>query len=152
MAIMTTYAFDYFDSSFHTPDEVVDTLGIPVVVTMSEKEDRIGAVWSRVISISASSLSVLRPIRVSAGHGTHREALAALLFGIESGLGFMTLIASPGMGKTTILFEALARLREKARTVFLFQTIQNPIDLVRALLIDWGKRKPQGSLVDLEHG
>jgi len=81
---------------------------------------------------------------------THREALAALLFGIESGLGFMTLIASPGMGKTTILFEALARLRDKARTVFLFQTIQNPIDLVRALLIDLGDGDPQGSLVDLE--
>ncbi len=81
---------------------------------------------------------------------THREALAALLFGIESGLGFMTLIASPGMGKTTILFEALARLRDRARTVFLFQTIQNPIDLVRALLIDLGEKDPQGSLVDLE--
>ena len=81
---------------------------------------------------------------------THREALAALLFGIESGLGFMALIASPGMGKTTILFEALARLRERARTVFLFQTIQNPTDLVRALLIDLGEKDPQGTLVDLE--
>jgi general secretion pathway protein A len=81
---------------------------------------------------------------------THREALAALLFGIESGVGFMTLIASPGMGKTTILFETLARLGERARTVFLFQTIQNPIDLVRALLIDLGEKDPQGSLVDLE--
>ncbi|MFZ0745012.1 MAG: AAA family ATPase [Terracidiphilus sp.] len=81
---------------------------------------------------------------------THREALAALLFGIESGLGFITLIASPGMGKTTILFEALARLGETARTVFLFQTIQNPTDLIRALLIDLGEKDPQGSLVDLQ--
>jgi uncharacterized protein involved in exopolysaccharide biosynthesis len=38
VAIMTTYGFDYFDSSFHTPEEVVDTLGIPVVVTMSKKK------------------------------------------------------------------------------------------------------------------
>ncbi len=81
---------------------------------------------------------------------THREALAALLFGIESGLGFMTLIASPGMGKTTIIFEALARLRDRARTVFLFQTIQDPVDLVRAVLIDLGEKDPRGSLVDLE--
>jgi uncharacterized protein involved in exopolysaccharide biosynthesis len=36
-ATMTTYAVDHFDSSFHTPAEVVDTLGIPVVVTMSKK-------------------------------------------------------------------------------------------------------------------
>jgi general secretion pathway protein A len=81
---------------------------------------------------------------------THREALAALLYGIESGLGFIALTANPGMGKTTILFEALARLGESARTVFLFQAIQNPTDLVRALLIDLGEKDPQGTLVDLE--
>lgn len=81
---------------------------------------------------------------------THREALAALLYGIESGLGFVSLIANPGMGKTTILFEALARLDGKVRTVFLFQSIQTPIDLFRALLIDLGEKDPPGNLVDLE--
>jgi len=81
---------------------------------------------------------------------THREALAALLYGIDSGLGFISLIASPGMGKTTILFEALARLGDSVRTVFLFQSIQTPIDLFRALLIDLGEKNPQGSVVDLE--
>jgi general secretion pathway protein A len=29
---------------------------------------------------------------------THREALSSLVYGIESGLGFVTLIAKPGMG------------------------------------------------------
>lgn len=81
---------------------------------------------------------------------THREALAALLYGIESGLGFVSLIANPGMGKTTILFEALERLGDTARTVFLFQSIQNPLDLFRALLIDLGEKNPPGSVVDLE--
>jgi uncharacterized protein involved in exopolysaccharide biosynthesis len=38
IATMTTYTFDYFDSSFHTPGDVVDTLGIPLVVTMSKKK------------------------------------------------------------------------------------------------------------------
>ncbi len=37
LSIMTAYAFDYFDSSFHSPAEVVDMLGIPVVVPMSKK-------------------------------------------------------------------------------------------------------------------
>jgi uncharacterized protein involved in exopolysaccharide biosynthesis len=37
-AIMTTYAFDHFDSSFHTPTDVAGTLGIPVVVTMSKQK------------------------------------------------------------------------------------------------------------------
>jgi uncharacterized protein involved in exopolysaccharide biosynthesis len=37
VSAMTAYGFDYFDSSFHTPAQVVDMLGIPVVVTMSKK-------------------------------------------------------------------------------------------------------------------
>jgi general secretion pathway protein A len=81
---------------------------------------------------------------------THREALAALLYAIESGLGFVSLIADPGMGKTTILFEALGRLRDTVRTVFLFQSIQTPLDLFRALLIDLGEKSPSGSVVDLQ--
>ena len=34
---------------------------------------------------------------------THREALASLFYGIQSGRGFTALIAPPGMGKTTLL-------------------------------------------------
>jgi len=52
----------------------------------------------------------------------HREALASLFYGIETGRGFLALIAAPGMGKTTLLFQLLERLRGSARTVFLFQT------------------------------
>jgi uncharacterized protein involved in exopolysaccharide biosynthesis len=37
VSVMTAYGFDYFDSSFHTPAEVADTLGIPVVVTMPKR-------------------------------------------------------------------------------------------------------------------
>jgi general secretion pathway protein A len=81
---------------------------------------------------------------------THREALASLLYGVESGLGFVALTANPGMGKTTLLFEALRRMQETARTVFLFQTIATPIDLVRALLIDLGIKEVQGTLVELQ--
>jgi len=81
---------------------------------------------------------------------THREALASLLYGVESGLGFVTLTANPGMGKTTILFEALRRIQETAKTVFLFQTIATPLDLVRALLIDLGVKDTQGTLVELQ--
>src|ERR1700723_3530457 len=69
---------------------------------------------------------------------THREALASLLYGIQSGLGFVALTAKPGMGKTTLLFEVLGKMKETTKTVFLFQTILTPLDLVRALLIDLG--------------
>ena len=80
----------------------------------------------------------------------HREALASLLYGIEAGRGFIALIASPGMGKTTLLFHALNQLRNKAKTVFLFQTISTPLDLLRAILTDLGVRETQGSLVEMQ--
>ncbi|MBB6145192.1 uncharacterized protein involved in exopolysaccharide biosynthesis [Silvibacterium bohemicum] len=38
LSLSTAYAADYFDSSFHTPAQVVDMLGIPVVVTVSKKK------------------------------------------------------------------------------------------------------------------
>jgi general secretion pathway protein A len=51
---------------------------------------------------------------------THREALASLKYGFYSNRGFTSLIAPPGMGKTTLLFRFLEDIRESARTVFLF--------------------------------
>jgi capsular polysaccharide biosynthesis protein len=37
LAISAAYLGDYFDTSFHTPAQVMDTLGIPVVVAVSKK-------------------------------------------------------------------------------------------------------------------
>jgi len=51
---------------------------------------------------------------------THREALASLAYAFFSNRGFTSLIAPPGMGKTTLLFRFLDDIRESARTVFLF--------------------------------
>jgi TonB family protein len=64
----------------------------------------------------------------------HREALASLLYGIETGLGFGALVAQPGMGKTTLLFHILEQYRGSARTAFIFNTQCNSFDLLRALL------------------
>lgn len=81
---------------------------------------------------------------------TQQEALASVLFGIESGLGFVALTAKPGMGKTTLLFEAIRRIGDKAKTVFLFQTISTPEDLLRALLVDLGVKEIKGSLAETQ--
>lgn len=68
----------------------------------------------------------------------HREALASLFYGIETGCGFVALIAPPGMGKTTLLIQLLERLRKSARTVFLFQTQCDSREFFRYLLTDLG--------------
>ena len=68
----------------------------------------------------------------------HRQALAALTYGTESNRGFLTLIAQPGMGKTSLLFRYLEGLRNKARTVFLFQTDGDSRDLMSYILADLG--------------
>jgi general secretion pathway protein A len=78
---------------------------------------------------------------------THREALASLLYGVSVGRGFMALIARPGMGKTTLLFQLLQHFERSARTVFLFQTQNTPRDFLRSLLADLGVDSDDGDLV-----
>jgi len=70
--------------------------------------------------------------------GSHREALASLFYGVETGRGLMALVAPPGMGKTTLLFRLLDHLQRSARTAFLFQTQCDSFGLMRYLLGDLG--------------
>jgi general secretion pathway protein A len=81
---------------------------------------------------------------------THREALASLLYGAKSGCGFVAMIAKPGMGKTTLLFQALDQLRDQATTVFLFQTMCTPHEFLRAILVDLGVEQTDGTLFELQ--
>ena len=78
---------------------------------------------------------------------THREALASLSYGVQAGRGFMSIIAKPGMGKTTLLFQLLQQLEHSARTVFLFQSLCSPEDLLRSLLHDLGTEDHGGDIV-----
>lgn len=68
----------------------------------------------------------------------HREALASLYYGIEANRGFLSLIARPGMGKTTLLFHLLAKFEHTARTAFLFQTQCSSREFMRFLLAEIG--------------
>jgi general secretion pathway protein A len=78
---------------------------------------------------------------------THREALASLFYSIASERGFMTLIAPPGMGKTTLLYQLMERLRPTTRMAFLFQTQCDSTDLMRYLLADLGCGTPGQDVV-----
>ena len=65
---------------------------------------------------------------------THSEALASLSIGIEDNRGFFALIAEPGMGKTTLLYHLLEKLRDTSRTVLLFQTQCNCGEFIEYIL------------------
>ena len=69
---------------------------------------------------------------------THREALASLVCGIETGLGFLALIAKPGMGKTTLLFSLLEKFRSSTRSAFLFQTQCTSREFMQFLISELG--------------
>jgi general secretion pathway protein A len=71
---------------------------------------------------------------------THCEALASLKYGYSSNRGFITLIAPPGMGKTTLLFRFLEEIRHSARTAFIFDIdpLCEPREIVSFILRDIG--------------
>jgi N-acetylmuramoyl-L-alanine amidase/type II secretory pathway predicted ATPase ExeA len=78
---------------------------------------------------------------------THCEALDSLTDGILGGRGFLALIAEPGMGKTTLLYQMLDGLRDTARTVFLFQTQCNSREFFQYLLSELGVNSDAMGLV-----
>lgn len=77
----------------------------------------------------------------------HREALASLFYAIESGRGFSSLIAEPGLGKTTLLFQLLRRWRGYVHSAFLFQTQCDSRELIRYLLQDLGLKSDDNDVV-----
>jgi type II secretory pathway predicted ATPase ExeA len=77
----------------------------------------------------------------------HREALASLFYGIETGRGFLSLVAEPGMGKTTLLFQLLQRWKGYVHSAFLFQTQCDSRELVRYLLDDLGLKSDGQDIV-----
>jgi general secretion pathway protein A len=69
---------------------------------------------------------------------THREAIASLFYGIQTGRGFMAMVAKPGMGKTTLLVQLLKKFQSTARTAFLFNTQCNSREFLEGLANELG--------------
>ncbi len=69
---------------------------------------------------------------------THSKAFNSLSRGLEAGCGFLALIAGPGMGKTTLVFQLLNQLDQTSHAVFLFQTQCDSRELLRYVLSGLG--------------
>src|SRR6266403_1608591 len=69
---------------------------------------------------------------------THREALASVLHGLNTGRGFTALIAGAGMGKTALLRLIVQKLQGSTRTAFLSQSRCSSRELLTSLLVSLG--------------
>jgi type II secretory pathway predicted ATPase ExeA len=69
---------------------------------------------------------------------THTDALASLSEGISDTRGFLALIAEPGMGKTTLLYQMLEQLQDSARAVLIFQSECTSREFIEYILHDLG--------------
>jgi general secretion pathway protein A len=81
---------------------------------------------------------------------THRDAIEALQHGITSGRGFSALIADPGMGKTTLLFDLLGKASGAATRVFLSQPQLTAKELVRSVLEKLGIQDDSDEIVVMQ--
>ncbi len=69
---------------------------------------------------------------------THREGLATLVYGINSGKGFMLLTGEVGTGKTTLLHALLGRLDSRVASSLIFNPLLEPLDFFRLLFEEFG--------------
>ena len=63
----------------------------------------------------------------------HREGLATLVYGVQSGKGFVILTGEVGTGKTTLLHALLAQLESNIHSAFIFNPRLEPLDFFRVL-------------------
>jgi general secretion pathway protein A len=73
---------------------------------------------------------------------THREGLATLVYGVQSGKGFVMLTGEVGTGKTTLLHALLGQLDASTASAFLFNPKLEPLDFFRMLFDEYGIEEP----------
>jgi general secretion pathway protein A len=70
----------------------------------------------------------------------HREAFAALKYGLIERRGFVTLVGEVGTGKTSLVYRLLRDLGPDVRTAYLANPLQSFEDILASLLQDLGVR------------
>ena len=73
----------------------------------------------------------------------HREALSALVYGVESRRGFIQITGEIGTGKTTLCRALLQRLDDKVHSALVFNPKLSEFELLQTIVEDFGI-KPGG--------
>jgi len=71
----------------------------------------------------------------------HREGLATLVYGVQSGKGFVLLTGEVGAGKTTLLHALLRQLDSGTSSAFIFNPCLSPLDFFELLFQEYGIEK-----------
>jgi general secretion pathway protein A len=75
--------------------------------------------------------------------GSHKEALAQLVYGIKARRGFVVLTGEVGTGKTTLIHSVLRELNDgHTHSAFIFNLIGSQKDLLRSVCQDFGLTPP----------
>jgi len=69
---------------------------------------------------------------------THREGLATLVYGVQSGKGFVLLTGEVGTGKTTLLHALLSQLDSSTASAFIFNPRLDTMDFFAMLFDEFG--------------
>ncbi|MBP2674050.1 MAG: family ATPase [Deltaproteobacteria bacterium] len=83
---------------------------------------------------------------------SHQRALDHLLFGLETGEGFIVVTGDIGVGKTTVCRALLRRIPERFTTSLVVNTLLTEKELLRTILADFGVDVPEGTRKDLLDG
>ena len=68
----------------------------------------------------------------------HKEAFAHLLYGIRERKGFLEITGEVGAGKTTLCRALLSQLDRKTKSAFIFNSTLPELQLLQAILEDYG--------------
>ena len=72
----------------------------------------------------------------------HREGLATLIYGVQSGKGFVLITGEVGTGKTTLLHALLAQLDTSTACAFIFNPRLETLDFFHMLFEELGIEEP----------
>ncbi len=81
--------------------------------------------------------------------GSHQEALASLLYGIEERKGLILITGEVGTGKTTLCNALLGRLPSSVRTSLILNPYFSDIQLLQAIVEDFGLEPEKKTRLDI---
>ncbi|HEX9157127.1 MAG TPA: AAA family ATPase, partial [Syntrophales bacterium] len=83
---------------------------------------------------------------------THKEALALMLYGIRERKGYIVVFGEQGMGKSTLIRQAMDQLDERTQVALISQSHDQYYRLLKDLMEKLGLRAAKGAAKEVTKG